>query len=352
LCAILLLLSYIAVWVHPKYFWLLSLNGLLFPVFLVLNLFFVVFWLLAKKKQFILSAIVILIGTPFIVRYFQMRVPFKKQPDVELQEKAIKVLSYNVRLFNLYKWMDKQDVAGEIIKFINKENPDVLCLQEFYTKANGKYSEKHFIEQLLVAKYSYISYSYKNSKKSSFGMAIFSKFPITQSGDIPFGKTYNQCIYADIKHHNDTIRVYNAHLQSFRFIKQDYDFMDSIKLKYNPEQVKGWRNILYKVKTATIKRANQADSIAAHIAQSKYPLIICGDFNDSPTSYTYHKIKNGLKDSFIEAGSGIGLTYITKFPSFRIDYILHHPSLIAFNYQSPAPGLSDHNPVICYIVKK
>jgi endonuclease/exonuclease/phosphatase family metal-dependent hydrolase len=350
--AIFLVLSYLSAWVHPKYFWPISLNGVLYPFFLLLNVFFVVLWVVTKKRQLFLSLIIILIGIPFMTRYFQIHLPFKKHPDVSMQPQAIKFLSFNVRLFNLYRWVNKADAESDIVRFIQKESPDIICLQEFYTREKGKFSEKYFLQQFPFAKYKYIKYTYRNRGVSNFGIATFSKYPIVGAGELSFSKTYNQCIYVDIKHRDDTIRVYNTHLQSYRFMKQNFDFIDTLKLKYNPGQVNGMRDIIYRIKTAYIKRANQADKVADHISHSAHPVIVCGDFNDSPISYSYQKISKGLDDAFVEAGSGIGSTYFSKFPSFRIDYILHQRSFEAFNYRSPKLELSDHNPVICYILKK
>lgn len=350
--ALFLLFSYLSAWVHPKYFWPISLNGVLYPLFLLLNLFFLIFWLVLKKRQLFLSLVIIIMGIPFITRYFQIHLPFKKHPEVREQRDAIKILSFNVRLFNLYHWVKKDDAESDIIQFIINEAPDIICLQEFYARERGKYSEDYLLKKLSFAKYKYIRYTFRKQGVSNFGIATISKYPIVGFGEIPFKKTYNQCIYVDIRHQNDTLRVYNTHLQSFRFLKQNFDFIDTLKLKYNPGQVNGMRDIIYRIKTAYIKRADQAVKVAAHISLSKYPVIVCGDFNDSPISYSYQKISAGLEDAFMEAGSGIGTTYFTKFPSFRLDYVLHQPSLKAFYYRSPKLELSDHNPVICYILKK
>jgi endonuclease/exonuclease/phosphatase family metal-dependent hydrolase len=321
-------------------------------VFLVANIFFLLFWAIAKKKQFLLSLIILLIGIPILTRYFQIHIPDKNKIKSIHKSQPLKIISFNVRLFNLYKWVNKEDAEQEIIHFINRESPDIICFQEFYTRERGKYSEKELLKQLQMANYKYIQYVLRKPGVSNFGIATISKYPIIHSGNINFINTYNQCVFTDIKHGKDTFRVYNTHLQSYRLLKQNYDFIDSLKLKYNDDQVKGWRDIIYRIKTAYIKRGNQADSVSAHIKKSKYPVIVCGDFNDSPVSYSYQKISKGMKDAFIEAGSGIGSTYFTKFPSFRIDYILHQNSLVAFNYKSPKLELSDHNPVICYITKK
>jgi len=350
LAALILLFCYLSAWVHPKYFWPISLTGILFPLFFLVNLFFVIFWIVARKRHFILSLLVIAIGFNFVVRYFQ--VSFQGNYKHVSTTSTIKILSFNVRLFNLYKWVKIDNAQEEIIRFIQRESPDVICLQEFYTREKGKYNEKKITSLFPGIKYKYVRYVYRNKGVSNFGIVTFSKYPIIESHEIPFPNSYNQCIYTDIKVGKDTFRIYNTHLQSFRFHKRNFEFIDSLRFQHNPNKLNGFRDIFSRVKTAVVKRANQADSVSASIARSKFPVIVCGDFNDSPVSYSYQKISHNLKDAFIESGSGLSNTYISKFPSFRIDYILHSKELIAYNYTSPKLKLSDHNPVICFISKK
>ena len=346
----LLVLTYLSVYVSPQHFWPGAFLGLLYPLILLINIAFIIFWACRLSKGFLLSFIIVAAGWWLMVRFVQVNLPFTKKVAPSSENKPIKILSYNVRLFDYYKWSRESDASNDILAFINKESPDIICLQEFYTREKGNLTEQKIQAQLKGAKYSHIKYIVRK-KVSNYGIATFSAFPIIAQGEILFGKTFNLSIYTDILVGKDTFRVYNNHLQSIRFIKPDYELMDSLKLIYDQKELKGFFGITKRLKKAFIIRAKQADYLAAHIRTSPYPVIICGDFNDSPFSYTYQRISKNLNDAFIEAGSGFGKSYFGIFPSYRIDYVLHSKKFITTQYSSPKLGYSDHLPILCKIRK-
>jgi len=344
------LLGYVSVFISPVSFWPGAFLGLLFPFLLILNIAFIFIWAIKLKWQFLLSFMIVIAGWWLIIRYVQVNLPFHKKPAHVQSTNQFKVLSYNVRLFNYFKWARESDAGNEIITYIAKESPAIVCLQEFYTREKGNLTEQKIISQLKT-KYSHIKYILKKPHISNYGIATFSAYPIVGQGQISFGKTFNLSIYTDIRIGNDTVRVYNNHLQSIRFIKMDYDVMDTLKLAYDQKEVKGIIDITKRLKNAFIVRARQAEYIAAHIKTSPYPVIVCGDFNDSPVSYTYQTISHNLNDAFIEAGSGFGKSYFGVFPSYRIDYVLHDKRFRVDQYKSPRLDLSDHFPIVCKISK-
>ena len=350
LVAVLLGLSYLAVYVSPLYFWPISFLGLMYPVLFLLNLVFVIIWAIKLKPHVFLSLAMILLGWNFMGRYIQIEMPFKKKVATEAE--SFKVLTFNVRLFNRYNWRKDKEISHEIFEFIDRESPDVICVQEFFTRNKGELSEGEIVNHLKNTKYHYIKYTFSKPGSSNFGIATFSKFPIVKMGDILFDKTYNLCIFTDLVIHGDTVRVYNNHLQSIRFIKKDYEAIDSLKVGYNQEEINGMLDITHRLKWAFERRANQAEKIAAHIHLSPYPVIVCGDFNDTPVSYTYRVMRKNLNDAFVEAGSGFGNTYLGKFPSYRIDYILLDKRFKVSNYRTPKLNLSDHYPVLCRMTMK
>ena len=202
------------------------------------------------------------------------------------------------------------------------------------------------------AKNVHAEYTINLRNTDHWGIATFSKYPIVNKGKLEFtGSVFNNsCIFTDIKINDDTVRVYNIHLQSINFLKRDYHFMDSVIVKDKNQEIKGSKRILKLLKKAYIKRATQTDMVAEHIKNSPYPVIVCGDFNDPPSSYAYHLLSRNLKDAFRESGSGFGQTYIGgSVPSFRIDYIFHDPKFKAYEFNTIHKRYSDHRPITCLL---
>jgi len=200
----------------------------------------------------------------------------------------------------------------------------------------------------------FVKYS-SHHKDNAFGIVIFSRFPIISSGEVSFPSRNNSCIYCDVKINQDTVRIYNVHFESIHLEPQEVQFAEDLSIgeNLNNKEIlkKNVKKITSFLKKAFIKRAGQARLVHEHIAHSSYPVIFCGDFNDTPVSYTYHQTSIDLKDAFIESGHGIGKTYITKFPFLKIDFILHSKDFETFNFEIPQVKYSDHYPVSCYIRK-
>jgi len=351
--AISLLVSYLAVYVSPDKFWLIAFFGLAYPFLLLINLLFFIFWLILFKKGLFLSLIIILFGFNYINKTIQFSSKHLKEDS-----ESIKVLSYNVRLFNIFKPAknDKEILKNrnDIFNVIREDSSDILCFQEFVSDKLEKFTTLDTILKFQNAKNYNIVYSLNNNKKRfSSGIVTFSKYPIINKGKVKFNeKSDNLCIFSDIVKETDTIRIYNVHLESIRLSKEDEMFYEDFGNQSEQTEFKlGVRKIFAKLKHAFIKRASQARSIAEHIRQSPYPVIVCGDFNDTPTSYAYHIISENLKDAFVESGIGIGNSYNGKFPSFRIDYILYSNDFSAYDFEVKSADYSDHYPIIAKIVR-
>ena len=274
---------------------------------ILINICFILFWMSMLKWHFLISLISIVLLTGTIKKSFSL----VKSDSKELYKgKSIKVLTYNVMLFNYYKKNSK------IMDYIENNEADIICLQEFgwHKKGNEFLLKKDILSHLKKYPYYHINIAL-DGDLATYGIATFSKYPIIKKKKIEYVTAFNSSIYSDIKIGDDTIRVFNNHLESNRLTEKD-----KVNLIEDTDS-----NIISKTAdklgVATSKRAKQAEAVSESIKQSPYKVIVCGDFNDIPVSYAYNKISNGLNDTFVESGSGLGITFHDRLYRFRIDYI-------------------------------
>ena len=343
--AIAAVLGYISPYISPATIWPLAFFGLAMPYLLLPNIFFTVYWLFRSRGLFIISLIVLGLGYSTIPKYMQFNFDGE-----EVKENSFKVMSFNVRVFDLYMWTKEKSTRNLIFDFLKEENPDVLCLQEFYQRDEQleRYEFKTLdtLVKILSAQNYHVHYTTTLRETDHWGLITFSKFPIINKGVVPFeNQGDNASIYTDVQVEGETIRIYNNHLASIKLEKRDYKTMKTINDQDYSDMINKSTGLLGKVKNGFIKRSLQADLIQNSISNSPYPVVVCGDFNDSPTSYTYNTIRGKFNDTYLESGSGLGRTYIGEFPSFRIDYILADTSLESSSYITHPVELSDHHPI-------
>jgi len=332
--AFLLLLAYLAPFLPPDFFWPLAFLGLSYPYLALVNIVFLVIWVLQRSNRLLLPLITLLLG------YYNFTNTFQLIPRTQLYEKGIKVLTFNVHGFKS-DLRNRRTNTPKVLEYFKSTRADIICLQEASRANNGSLSA-HGIRDLLPG----IHFFQRSSDNSDACSITFSKYPIINFGEIRFAGSSNLVLFSDIKvndHH--TIRVYNCHLQSYSIDPDDYSIVDSLGKGSNSMQINEARKITYKLKSGFQIRALQARMVADHIRKSPFPVIICGDFNDTPVSYSYHKVRGTLKDAFVEAGWGISNTYNGELPSFRIDYILCSQKFQVQNYKRDKVYLSDHFPV-------
>lgn len=338
IAAICLAGSYISVYIPPDKVWLSAIFGLTYPIFLWINLGFVVFWIFVRFRYSFISIVAVLLGWVFLTRYFQF-------VNKSSHEKGIKVVSYNVKHFEENGTRQAKAVADSIILFLKSEAPDLICLQEMRLMSNRVFNLQQFINEFDFAEhYQYARTAYQG------GIVTMTRYPIAKMGEIRFENSGNMAIFTDIVIGADTVRVFNLHLQSFQIDPNNYSVIESPDITEEAD-IRQIREMGSKFKRASRMRAEQARIINKNIEWSPYPVIVCGDFNDTPFSYTYRQVRGDLKDAFLESGSGIGQTYIGKLPSYRIDYVLHSDRFRAANFRSFPFRFSDHLPVSCTLYK-
>jgi len=350
IAASLLIMSYLAPLFNPAKILFPAFFGLAYPYFLGINVIFLLYWIIRFNKYLLLSLVVISLGWSHLLNFMPFN--FSGNNSHENSEEEISFLSYNVRTFDKYNWSKEENANDNIFFTINEANADIVCIQEFSSSRRRGKSEKDILKKLDQYPEHAIYYGQTSNTNSGVGLATFSKYPILKTSRIPFSNTVNLAVYNDIQIKEDTIRVFNIHLQSIRFGQRSYSFIDTISLKPTNKQIEEVKNIGKLLKDAFVLRAEQAEIIHNYILASPYPVIVAGDFNDTPNSFAYRKISKGLDDSFRKKGKGFGNTYAGELPSFRIDYILCSKDLQTTYYQRIKARYSDHFPIQAAFVFK
>lgn len=354
-----LLFSFLAKIIPPSLSNIIAYCGLLFPYLLIINFVITVIWLVVDFTWALIPVIVILLNVNNIDKHYQLRGTEKP----EVCANCLKVMSYNAKAFNIYD-KDQKSMNKRVIQFLQEEKPDILCIQEYSYDNTGKsgFNSTEAIINALNVKDNERTHKvllpYKNKLGYQFGMAIFSKYRIVDGGFVETSdSSSNKSMYVDIRFNSDTIRIYNIHLASMHLDSTDYETGKAIWAgSYDSTFNNKAQMLSKKISMAYVLRQRQAKAVHAHISECPYPVILCGDFNDSPASFSYNKIMHGLRDAFRCSGKGTGTTYIGKdFPSYRIDYIAHNKQFNDFQYTVCRDlDVSDHYPIYTYIsfVKK
>lgn len=339
-----LLLSYTSAFIPPKSLWFFQLFGLAYPAILLATIVLMILNFLFSKK-FIFPLLVILIGTTTHMKYFG--ISFDSEPRQTEHGQEIKVMSFNVRLFDAYKNLKPELNNGKEAfgKVFNSEMPDILCLQEY---AEDETNSRLISMDDILRQGNYVDHTTTmilELKNMFSGQAIFSRYPIIHSEIINDSSQTIRSLFADIVIEKDTVRVYNCHLESIRFQQDEYSLFDMevASQKSYTERIKG---LVSKLKNAYPLRLRQAQKIIEHANQSPYPVFICGDFNEPPTSYVYSMLEEHYKDAFYKGSIHMARTYAGKVPAGRIDYIFHSKEMTPIQFNTYMEEvLSDHYPI-------
>ena len=324
---------------HP----MLSTVGMAFPIFLVLNLLFLVVWLLFKWTR----AWIPIVGFALAYVPISIYMPLRAAPDVP--DDALKLVSYNVCG---YGGNYKYEKGFEVIRdYLREQKPDIVCVQEDVDSKG----------QNVVTEYGKLFASNDtvvicNTSDSKNVIGIHTRFPIIRKERIPYTSATNGSVAWFLKAGSDTLLVINNHLEGTHLSHEDRDSYKRLirgKMERDTARQESLM-LLEKLGTASAKRAPEAEAVHSYIqAHSQYPTIVCGDFNDNPISYSRRTLAQGLTDCFQASGRGIGMSYNQKGFFFRIDHILCSEHFQPFNcHIDDEIDASDHYPIVCWLKKR
>lgn len=345
----LFLLSCANAFLHPEKWWFFALLGLAFPFLLLLVILSLLCCTLFRSRWAFLSLGALLLG------YSNIRALIGFHPgdfNTTRSEQSIRILSWNVRWFDEQKRVTKGAYPSrkQMLAFIQEQNPDILCFQEYFETNKVNYSNLKDIQKMNYPYcYKVIDYGRKGGPME-VGVAIFSRFPITDSFRIRYPgpvklRAAESLIACDIVIGGQTIRVFNTHLQSVLFQKEDYERLRIIRTA-DDSILDASKSILKKLRQGYASRGRQVDIVREQLDKSPHPVVICGDFNDVPNSYTYFHIRGNRQDAFIAASNGIGRTYSDVAPTLRIDYIMADKRFEVIQCKRFKVPYSDHYPVL------
>lgn len=314
--AFLLLASYAIPYIPPKVTATVSVLSLGMPILIIANILFLIYWLIKLKRPFFLSFIILAIGFNHVNAFIQFGNNSKSS-------EGIKLMSYNVRLFNAYNSSDDVNIRKKALLFFKEQNPDIISIQENFHKYKNNPGYK----------YKYVDFN----RNGHIGLGIYSKYKIINKGSLDFEQTGNNSIFADIVVQSDTLRIYNMHLESLR--------IDTNKDNFGQ---KDSETLLKRFKNTYTKQETQVKKILDHSSHCTYKTIFMGDFNNTAFSWVYKQLKQNKKDAFTEVGNGFGKSFDYIFP-FRIDFILTDNSIKVTDFKTFNVKYSDHFPIMARI---
>ncbi|GBL34483.1 hypothetical protein EMGBS15_00780 [Filimonas sp.] len=345
--ALLLASTRLVTFTNPYEYNFLGLLGLFTPVLVLINVVFIFIWLFSRKFLYTLL--------PVSVIWFSWNVfsvcfatKYNTVQDFTKSKEYFTVMSYNVRLLDLYHWNQDKNTRKKIIRFFKEKNPTVLCLQEFYTN-NDSVGVNNIRAIKYSCHYEYVAECNMHvTKRGKWGSIIFSHLPIVRTKNYEIDVQGNNLLQkADIAFQQDTFSVFNVHLKSNRFSKNEANLVNKDQLpNLSDSTLEQSKSIFLKLQDNAVNRGLEADIISSIIAQNEKPVLLCGDLNDIPSSYVYFKIKDTMKDAFLEKGFGLGKTYRNTIPVLRIDYIFHDEKINLLGFEKLDVPYSDHEPLM------
>ena len=321
---------------HP----ILSTVGMTFPFFLLANMAFLVFWLVFKWSRAWLPVV------GFFLAYVPINIYIPLHTSQEVPDGTIKLISYNVCSYGgNYKY---ENGFEKVLGYLNDQQPDIVCIQEdadtWRRYVFKEYSKTFAYNDTLVL---------ANNELTLNALGIHTRFPIVKRERIAYSSLSNGSAAWWLKVDNDTLIVINNHFESCHLSTQDRNqYRHIIKGEIPSDSLRTESQmLLVKLAEANAKRAGQIRTVRKYVeSHPGYPVVLCGDFNDNPISYSRHTMSTVLTDCFVATGRGVGLSYNQKAFSFRIDHVFCSEDIQPFNCQVDSEmDASDHYPILCWL---
>ena len=338
-----LIISLLAAYISATYLTAVAIAGLYFPVLFIINTILLIICLFSSRKLALIPLLAIILSLPTVAKTINFfNSGSKNETNVE---NNIKLLSYNVRQFGASDKFTRSIIKNDILNFVVNENADIICIQEYQSRNKNIYKPlKQLRDTLNSGTYYYESY-FNPGTRDLTGMVIFSKYPAINKGKLKLDGSRTFCIYTDLIIHSDTVRIFNVHLASISLKPSDIDFVVTADANSENEFKAKASNVYYKLKSAFSLRERQVKMLTQYLKQTKYKILLAGDFNDTPASRVYNKISSRLNDTFNFKGFGMGTTYAGRIPFLRIDYIFADDKFEILKFNKHKLKRSDHYPV-------
>lgn len=306
----------------------ISTVGLIAPYIYAAQLLMTLYWIVRWRMAMMIPMVLLACFAIFNMSLFYRVSVRRTYDDPKYERTAVKVMSYNLRSFI---GDDRERCIDSVVADIKRLNPDILCIQEsgFNDMADSLLEPMNALPRRV--------------SRAHLSPAIYSRYPMVRAGRVDTMKNF---VWADLAMHNDTVRVFNVHLHTTTINSDDSRYIEQREFLDDGESDRKLRDIVLRLAENNRNRAQHAEMLDSMIDASPYPVIVCGDFNDTPTSYTYRTISRGLKDAFREVGAGYSYTYKGFFNLFRIDYVLCSGEFEPLSYGVvDSMAYSDHYPV-------
>ena len=309
-----MVLTYFVPYVDPSSVWFFPVLGLAAPAVYVASVVLTLYWIIRWRWVCAGAMLVVVVAGLFKVSLFwRPEIRRSYATETAFDRAAVKVMSYNVRSFY---GEDGRSSVDDILRLIEEQAPDLICLQEF----NARLAEQSEEFSLLSEKYEIAHFGRTQAPDSVYGstLTILSKYRILRSDTV---LTPSSSVWADVIVGEDTVRVFNNHLRSTAINASDNQFITSHQFLSDTARETKIRSIVTRLRENSVLRAAQVDSIAQVVGATRTRRIVCGDFNDTPMSYVYRTMARGLRDAFRECGSGYSHTFRGFYNMLRIDYV-------------------------------